>query len=64
MQVCCFHLMPWAYLPEDFAQTHNSAWVTTSNSRALIKFVFAETQIMDMFETRAGLTEKSGGRDV
>jgi len=32
MQVYCFHLMPWAYLPEDFAQKHNSAWVTAPNS--------------------------------
>ena len=32
MQVFCFHLMPWAYLPEDFSQTHDSAWVTCPNS--------------------------------
>ena len=32
MQVYCFHLMPWAHLPEDFSQTHDSAWVTCPNS--------------------------------
>jgi len=32
MQVYCFHLMPWAYLPEDFSEKHNSAWVTAPNS--------------------------------
>ena len=32
MQVFCFHLMPWAHLPEDFSQTHDSAWVTCPNS--------------------------------
>jgi alkanesulfonate monooxygenase SsuD/methylene tetrahydromethanopterin reductase-like flavin-dependent oxidoreductase (luciferase family) len=32
MQVYCFHLMPWAYLPETFAQEHDSAWVTCPNS--------------------------------
>jgi hypothetical protein len=24
--------MPWAYLPEDFSKTHQSAWVTCSNT--------------------------------
>ena len=32
MQVFCFHLMPWAYLPEDFSQSHKTAWVTCPNS--------------------------------
>src|SRR5947207_3408775 len=32
MQVYCFHLMPWAYLPEDFSQSHKTAWVTCPNS--------------------------------
>ena len=32
MQVYCFHLMPWAYLPEDFSQTHDTAWVTCPNT--------------------------------
>jgi alkanesulfonate monooxygenase SsuD/methylene tetrahydromethanopterin reductase-like flavin-dependent oxidoreductase (luciferase family) len=27
-----FHLMPWRYLPEDFAATHDSAWVWCPNS--------------------------------
>ncbi|HEX9272314.1 MAG TPA: LLM class flavin-dependent oxidoreductase, partial [Candidatus Binatia bacterium] len=32
MQVYCFHLMPWAYLPEDFSQSHKSAWVVCPNT--------------------------------
>jgi len=32
MQVYCFHLMPWAYLPEDFYQSHKSAWVVCPNT--------------------------------
>jgi hypothetical protein len=32
MQVYCFHLMPWAYLPEDFFESHKSAWVTCPNT--------------------------------
>ena len=33
MQFYFFHLMPWPYLPEDFADTtkYPSAWVTFSN---------------------------------
>src|SRR5215207_3499457 len=27
-----FHLMPWPDLPEDFAQTHDSAWVVCENT--------------------------------
>jgi hypothetical protein len=27
MQYYFFHLMSWPYLPDDFAQTHDSAWV-------------------------------------
>ena len=32
MRFFCFHLMPWAHLPEDFAQRYESAWVTCPNS--------------------------------
>jgi alkanesulfonate monooxygenase SsuD/methylene tetrahydromethanopterin reductase-like flavin-dependent oxidoreductase (luciferase family) len=32
MQFHFFHLMPWPYLPEDFEQKHESAWVTAPNS--------------------------------
>ncbi|MGH8060380.1 MAG: LLM class flavin-dependent oxidoreductase [Candidatus Entotheonellia bacterium] len=32
MRFYCFHLMPWAYLPEDFPQRYDSAWVTCPNS--------------------------------
>jgi len=32
MQFFCFHLMPWAPLPEDFAEQYDSAWVTCPNS--------------------------------
>jgi hypothetical protein len=32
MRFFCFHLMPWAYLPEDFAERYDSAWVTCPNS--------------------------------
>ena len=32
MQVYCFHLMPWAYLPEDFCRIHKSAWVVCPNT--------------------------------
>ena len=31
MRIYMFHLMPWPYLPADFAQTHDSAWVTCEN---------------------------------
>jgi alkanesulfonate monooxygenase SsuD/methylene tetrahydromethanopterin reductase-like flavin-dependent oxidoreductase (luciferase family) len=27
-----FHLMPWPYLPEDFSEKYDSAWVTLPNS--------------------------------
>ena len=26
MRIYMFHLMPWPYLPADFAQTHDTAW--------------------------------------
>jgi alkanesulfonate monooxygenase SsuD/methylene tetrahydromethanopterin reductase-like flavin-dependent oxidoreductase (luciferase family) len=26
-----FHLMPWPYLPDDFAATHDTAWVVCEN---------------------------------
>jgi alkanesulfonate monooxygenase SsuD/methylene tetrahydromethanopterin reductase-like flavin-dependent oxidoreductase (luciferase family) len=32
MQFYCFHLMPWAYLAEDFFQSHKSAWVICPNT--------------------------------
>ena len=32
MRFFCFHLMPWAYPPEDFAQRYDSAWVTRSHT--------------------------------
>ena len=32
MRFFCFHLMPWAHLPEDFAQRYDSAWVTCPNA--------------------------------
>jgi hypothetical protein len=32
MRFFCFHLMPWAYPPEDLAQRYDSAWVTRSNT--------------------------------
>ena len=32
MQIYCFHLMPWAHLPEDFSQSHKSAWVVCPNT--------------------------------
>jgi alkanesulfonate monooxygenase SsuD/methylene tetrahydromethanopterin reductase-like flavin-dependent oxidoreductase (luciferase family) len=32
MQVFVFHLMPWPYLPDDFAATHDTAWVVCENS--------------------------------
>lgn len=32
MRFYCFHLMPWAYLPEDFPQRYDSAWITCPNS--------------------------------
>ena len=32
MRFFCFHLMPWAHLPEDFAQRYDSAWVTCPNT--------------------------------
>src|SRR5436190_22347376 len=31
MHVYVFHLMPWPYLPEDFAQNHDTAWVVCEN---------------------------------
>lgn len=31
MRFYSFHLMPWVYLPEDFRENHESAWVTLSN---------------------------------
>ncbi len=32
MKFFFFHLMPWPYLQDDFAQTHDSAWVWLPNS--------------------------------
>jgi len=32
MRFFCFHLMPWAHLPEDFAERYDSAWVTCPNT--------------------------------
>ena len=32
MKFYFFHLMPWPYLPEDFREKHQSAWVTLSNA--------------------------------
>ncbi|MCI0458343.1 MAG: LLM class flavin-dependent oxidoreductase [Gemmataceae bacterium] len=32
MQYFFFHLMPWPYLPDDFAQKYDSAWVWLPNS--------------------------------
>jgi alkanesulfonate monooxygenase SsuD/methylene tetrahydromethanopterin reductase-like flavin-dependent oxidoreductase (luciferase family) len=32
MQYYFFHLMSWPFLPDDFAQKHDSAWVWLSNS--------------------------------
>jgi alkanesulfonate monooxygenase SsuD/methylene tetrahydromethanopterin reductase-like flavin-dependent oxidoreductase (luciferase family) len=32
MQFVCFHLMPWPYLPDDFAQRYDSAWLTVPNT--------------------------------
>ncbi len=32
MQFYFFHLMSWPYLPDDFAQKHDSAWVWVPNS--------------------------------
>src|ERR671936_2232932 len=32
MHVYTFHLMPWPYLPDDFAATHDTAWVVCENS--------------------------------
>jgi len=31
MRVFAFHLMPWPYLPDDFAATHDTAWVVCEN---------------------------------
>src|SRR5919204_129374 len=31
MRVFVFHLMPWPYLPPDFGDTHDSAWVVCEN---------------------------------
>ena len=32
MQFVAFHLMPWPYLPDDFAEKESSAWVTYPNT--------------------------------
>ena len=32
MRFYMFHLMPWPYLPADFRDTHDSAWVTCENA--------------------------------
>ncbi len=32
MQFYFFHLMPWPYLPDDFAERHDSAWVWLPNT--------------------------------
>jgi alkanesulfonate monooxygenase SsuD/methylene tetrahydromethanopterin reductase-like flavin-dependent oxidoreductase (luciferase family) len=32
MNFVAFHLMPWPYLPPDFAEREDSAWVTYSNA--------------------------------
>jgi hypothetical protein len=32
MRFYMFHLMPWPYLPDDFAQTHDTAWVVCENA--------------------------------
>src|SRR5258707_11501162 len=32
MKYFFFHLMSWPYLPDDFDQKHDSAWITLSNS--------------------------------
>jgi alkanesulfonate monooxygenase SsuD/methylene tetrahydromethanopterin reductase-like flavin-dependent oxidoreductase (luciferase family) len=32
MKFVAFHLMPWPYLPDDFAEKNDSAWVTYSNA--------------------------------
>ncbi len=32
MRFYTFHLMPWPYLPDDFAATHDTAWVVCENS--------------------------------
>src|ERR1041384_2345130 len=31
MRIFVFHLMPWPYLPADFGETHDSAWVVCEN---------------------------------
>src|ERR671932_1593131 len=31
MRFYMFHLMPWPHLPDDFAQTHDTAWVVCEN---------------------------------
>src|SRR5260370_35669690 len=31
MHFYAFHLMPWPYLPDDFAATHDTAWVVCEN---------------------------------
>ena len=31
MRVFVFHLMPWPYLPPDFSETHDTAWVVCEN---------------------------------
>jgi alkanesulfonate monooxygenase SsuD/methylene tetrahydromethanopterin reductase-like flavin-dependent oxidoreductase (luciferase family) len=32
MRIAAFHLMPWPYLPENFQEIEESAWVTYSNA--------------------------------
>ncbi|HZT05830.1 MAG TPA: LLM class flavin-dependent oxidoreductase [Chloroflexota bacterium] len=32
MRFYMFHLMPWPYLPDDFGQTHDTAWVICENT--------------------------------
>src|SRR3989304_4793867 len=32
MQFVCFNLMPWPYLPDDFEQRYETAWLTVPNS--------------------------------
>ena len=32
MRFYVFHLMPWPYLPPDFGQTHDTAWVVCENA--------------------------------
>ena len=32
MEFVCFHLMPWPYLPDDFDQRYDSAWIWLPNT--------------------------------